>query len=110
MRDLPTKTKMNAWESLALNYLQKQFQRLYCDWMTSRSTSRLAGSDLDQAGNTSKVSTYRIIPNMNSYSEEINLSEQFHTYTKPLRTILDDKYKKEDLNKVMKSMPIKRIT
>ena len=49
---------MNAQESLAANYLQKQFQRTECDWMTERATGRLEGSDLDQAVNASEVRTY----------------------------------------------------
>ena len=51
MRDLPTK-KMIVRESLAVNYLQKHFQWLECDLMTSHWTGRFAGSDSDQAGKT----------------------------------------------------------
>ena len=56
MRYLLTK-KRNARESLAGNYLWKKFQRLECDWMTSRSTRMLAGSDSDYAGTESEVRT-----------------------------------------------------
>ena len=38
---------------------------------------------------------------MNVYAEEVNELEQVCTYTKLLRVILDYKYKKVDLNKVM---------
>ena len=37
----------------------------------------------------------------NDYTEEIHGSEQVRTSTKWLRLILDDKYKKEDLHKIM---------
>ena len=37
------------------NYLWKQYQRLEYDWMTPLSTRKLAGSDLDYAGNASEV-------------------------------------------------------
>ena len=39
----------------------------------------------------------------NVYAEEINESEQVHTSTKRLCVILDAKYEKPDLNKVMKN-------
>ena len=39
---------------------------------------------------------------MNDYVEEVFESEQIRTYTKQLRTILDTKYEKADLNKVIK--------
>ena len=39
----------------------------------------------------------------NAYAEEINELEQVLTSTKKLRAILDAKYKKADLNKVMKN-------
>ena len=39
---------------------------------------------------------------MNAYAGEINESEQVRTSNKVLRVILDAKYKREDLNKVMK--------
>ena len=39
---------------------------------------------------------------MNAYVEEVCESEKFHTSTKWLRTILDAKYEKLDLNKVIK--------
>ena len=48
---------MNAQKSLAVNYLRKYFQRIECDWMTSRSTVMLVGSDLGYAGNVSEVRT-----------------------------------------------------
>ena len=38
-----------------------------------------------------------------SYAEEINESEQVRTYTKLLRVILDAKYEKADLHKVMET-------
>ena len=56
MRDLLTK-KMNAWDILAGNSLRKHFQWLERNWMTSRSTRRLAVSEYDYAGNLSEVST-----------------------------------------------------
>ena len=40
---------------------------------------------------------------MKHYAEEIHESEQVRTHTKQLRTILDAKYEKADLNKVTKS-------
>ena len=40
---------------------------------------------------------------MNTYVEEINEPEQVCTSTKILRTILDNKYGKSDINKVMKN-------
>ena len=40
---------------------------------------------------------------MNAYVEEVCESEKFHTSTKWLRTILDAKYEKVDLNKVIKN-------
>ena len=40
---------------------------------------------------------------MNAYAKEINESEPFRTSTKWLRLILDAKYKKADLIKVMKN-------
>ena len=40
---------------------------------------------------------------MNSYAEEINESEQVCISTKLLRLILDAKYEKVDLNRVMKN-------
>ena len=49
MRDLMTKQNM-VWESLAVNYLQKQFQQLEYDWMISRSTRRLVGNESDKMG------------------------------------------------------------
>ena len=39
------------------NYLWKQFRKPECDWMIPRSTVRLAGNELDYAGNAPKVST-----------------------------------------------------
>ena len=39
---------------------------------------------------------------MNAYTEEINESEQVRTSTKRWRLILDAKYKKQNINKVMK--------
>ena len=48
---------MKTWEILAGNHLWKQFQWIGCDRMRSRSTGRLAWSDLDQAVNTSEVHT-----------------------------------------------------
>ena len=54
MRDLLTKTII-AWESLAGNYIWKQFQRLDNDFMTSRSTGRLERSSSDKVGNVFKV-------------------------------------------------------
>ena len=56
MRYLLTK-KINARESLAGNYLRKQFQPIECDWMKLRSTGRLEDSDFDQAGNKSEIRT-----------------------------------------------------
>ena len=61
MRYLFTKKK-NVRESLAGNYLRKQFQRLECGWMTSRSTRRLVGSDSDYVGNASEVCTEGSLP------------------------------------------------
>ena len=40
---------------------------------------------------------------MNSYTEEINESEQGHTFTKLLRKNLDSKYGREELNWVLKN-------
>ena len=40
---------------------------------------------------------------MNAYAEEINESEQVCTSTKRLCIILDDKYEKADINKVMEN-------
>ena len=40
---------------------------------------------------------------MNSYTEEINESEQVHTFTKLLCTNLDSKYGREELNWVLKN-------
>ena len=40
---------------------------------------------------------------MNVYVEEKFESEQVRTYTKLLRTILDTKYERKDLNEVMKN-------
>ena len=40
---------------------------------------------------------------MNAYVEWVHESEQVRTSTKTLRVILDAKYKKADLNKVMKN-------
>ena len=48
---------MKLRQSFAGNYLWKNFQRLECNWMTSRSTGRFEGSDLDQAGNRYEVHT-----------------------------------------------------
>ena len=48
---------MKAWGILIENYLWKQFQRKYRDYMTSRSTGKLVGSDSDQVGNESEVCT-----------------------------------------------------
>ena len=48
---------MDAWESLAGNYIRKKFQQLECNWMASRSAKILVGSDLDYTGNASKVRT-----------------------------------------------------
>ena len=53
---------MNARESLAGNYLRKQFERLECGCIMSRSTSRLAGSESVYVGNASKVCTERSCP------------------------------------------------
>ena len=39
----------------------------------------------------------------NAYTEEVYESEHVHTATKRLRVILDAKYEKEDLHKVMKT-------
>ena len=39
----------------------------------------------------------------NAYTEDINESEQVRTSTKRLHAILDYKYKKADLNKVMEN-------
>ena len=64
MRYIPTK-KTIAKESLAGNYIQKQFQRLECDWMISCSTRRLLRSDLDYAGNASEVHTEGSCPTQN---------------------------------------------
>ena len=41
---------------------------------------------------------------MNAYPGEINESEQFLTYTKQLCVILDAKYERVDLDKVMKNL------
>ena len=41
---------------------------------------------------------------MNAYTEEINEPEQVCTCTKRLRVILDDKYEKAYLNKVMQKI------
>ena len=38
---------------------------------------------------------------MNAYADEVYESEQFHTSTRQLRVILDAKYEKAYLNKVM---------
>ena len=46
---------MNAWESLAGNYIWKQFQPLKYDWMMSRSTGRLAESDSNYGVNAYEV-------------------------------------------------------
>ena len=54
---------MNVPESLAGNYLRKQFQRLECDCITSHSTVRLEGSDLYQVGGASEVCTDGSCPN-----------------------------------------------
>ena len=40
---------------------------------------------------------------MSVYTEEVNELEQVRTSTKWLRVILDDKYEKVDLNKVMEN-------
>ena len=56
MRYLPRK-KQNAQEIMTGDYLWKHFRGLECDCMTSRSTRRLVGSDLDYAVNASKVRT-----------------------------------------------------
>ena len=39
----------------------------------------------------------------NAYAEEVYKSKHVHTYTKLLRVILDAKYEKSDLNKVMEN-------
>ena len=39
----------------------------------------------------------------NAYVEEVYESEHVHTATKKLRVILDDKYEKADLHKVMEN-------
>ena len=49
--------------------------------------------------NTGKLTPAELF--MNAYSEEINELEQVHTSTKKLNVILDAKYEKEHLNKVM---------
>ena len=41
---------------------------------------------------------------MNDYMEKINTSKEVCTFTKLLDVILDAKYKKSDLNKVMKNL------
>ena len=64
IRDIQTKNI--AWESWVGNYHQMQFQRLYCGWMTSRSTERLVGSELDQAGDFSEVPMELISPTPSS--------------------------------------------
>ena len=51
--------------------------------------------------NTGKITPEYIFTN--SYTEEIHESEQVRTSTKRLRVILDAKYKKEYLHKVMKN-------
>ena len=48
--------RVRVWRE---NYLWNHFQRLECDWMTSGSTGRLEGSDLDYVGNVSKIHTER---------------------------------------------------
>ena len=48
---------MDAWESLAGNYIRKKFQQLECNWMASRSIRRLAESESDYTGNASTVCT-----------------------------------------------------
>ena len=40
---------------------------------------------------------------MNTHAEEINESEKFRTFTNRLCEIIDAKYEKEALNKVMKN-------
>ena len=40
---------------------------------------------------------------MNTYADKVCVSEQVRTYTKQLRTVLDAKYEKEDLNKLVKN-------
>ena len=50
--------------------------------------------------------TGNIIPKqsfINVYADKINETEQVRTSTKQLSVILDDKYKKEDLNKVIQN-------
>ena len=54
MRDLLTKKCLRG-ESLAGSYLQKKFQWMDCNWRMLHSNGRLAGSESDQAGSTSKV-------------------------------------------------------
>ena len=49
--------------------------------------------------NTGKIKSEEVF--MNAYAEEIHKSEQVRTSTRRLRAILDDKYEKSDLNKVM---------
>ena len=55
MKYLLMKTKLTHGRVWLLNYLWKQFQRLECDRMKSRSTGRLAVSDLDYTLNTSEL-------------------------------------------------------
>ena len=57
MRDLLMKIKINVWDILAGNYLQKNFKRLYCDCVISSSTRRLVGSGSDYTGNAFEVCT-----------------------------------------------------
>ena len=66
-----SKKRIDVGESLMGNYLRKQFQRLECDWMTSRSTIRLGRSESYCAGNESKVSIEGIRPYKNSRSLSI---------------------------------------
>ena len=48
---------MNTREILAGKLSLEAFQLLECDWMTSRSTVILAGSDSDNSENASEVRT-----------------------------------------------------
>ena len=59
------------------------------------------GADEFNNLNTGKITPEYIFTN--AYTEEIHESGQVRTYTKQLRVILDDKYEKEELYKVMKN-------
>ena len=53
---------MNSREILAWNYLKKQFQRMECDCITSNSTRKFSGIQLNKAGNAHELRTEGIHP------------------------------------------------